>query len=57
MAVLGRERAGSRMVWEDCSASSSFSSEVAAAAIAEADGRRVCDGKVDSRNCCLGEGS
>jgi hypothetical protein len=57
MAVLGRERAGSRMVWEDCSASSSFSSEVAAAAIAEADGRRVCDGKVDSRDCCLEEGS
>lgn len=53
--MLGIESLDSRIVCEDCSVSSSFSSLVAAARIAEELGRSVCEGNVDSRNCCLCE--
>jgi hypothetical protein len=45
------------MWFSDCSLSRVFSSEAAAAARAAGVGRKVWVGKVDSRNCCLGEGA
>ena len=49
MIVFGMESLDSRISWDFCSRSSSFSLEAAAALMAEVEGTRCVDGKADSR--------